>query len=275
MSGYRITSLPPLQAGQSGPAVANYQAILSRLDLVADLAGEEIADAHYGDGTAQATVALLARAGLAETGSAGISSDDALKINAFLAEQGLFSVASGHVAGAEPRAGLTVRVFDRDNLVGEAAGVGTTNDEGAYLIYYDPGFYADHWPGVVRPVARVTTVVEAIDREGRVARSGPAESSAAIIVDLADWKSPLEMARSVVRGTVVDKAAVPLAGVRIEICNRGIGMEAPVWLGTGRTDAAGHFAITYNTGCRSGKRISFSLLSNDCRARATWPLTRP
>src|SRR5689334_1881728 len=118
--GVALFALETLSAGAAGSDVANLQAVLTRLDLIAGVPPDELATQRLGPGTAKAVQRLFVLAALGDNPTGAIEARAAVKLNDFLVSRRLLAEASGGVAdrAGAPAAGDRIVIQDARNLDG-------------------------------------------------------------------------------------------------------------------------------------------------------------
>lgn len=189
-------------------------------------------------------------------------------MNALLAEMDALCVVSGSVTNRDgsPVVGNLLFAFDKENIGGAFLGSANTNADGAYIIFYDPSFYARPGEGVLKVKEIIDLVVQVYDAAGATLAESPPlhEPGRKVRVDLKVGDAPTGQPY-VLRGQVFD-ASGPLNGIQVSVFDRDLffrrgGANNSQLLGTDVTrnlppqNEDGRFEFTYLTSVYEGGDI--------------------
>lgn len=218
---------PTLTLNQQGPDIANLHAVIDYLSYGRNsISQQDRADKRYGEATAEAVKQLQIQNRIVAQPFGEVDQLTADALNKMVFNKGGFHLVEGQVTQQDGNvaAGIVITAYDLDNLAGNSLGLGNTNVDGYYQIYYDPLFYTLPSDGVLKEKQVIDLVVLAYDVNGNVlAQSAPLQdknTEAFVKIDLI--LSDITILKPyVIRGQVFE-GEDPQSGVSVSVFDRDL-----------------------------------------------------
>jgi peptidoglycan hydrolase-like protein with peptidoglycan-binding domain len=250
-----LVALVAVRRDSPVPLVQNLQSLLSRLNfgVVPD---DERNAGKYGDGTAKIVADFQHEFSLAGQIPGELDAATANFMNEHAFTKGIFFKVRGSITDTKGarRPDFNVKIFDADNIAGDAAATSRSNADGVFQAYYDPTFYRVGRPGVPRPKDKFDLIAIAFGSDNKPIGqsekvSDPTSDAKANIVLPIQTPNDQKSDQRSIRGIVVSQSGDNLVGVEVNAFDRDIGSARQRLGDQGSrfvTDEQGAFLIPYS-----------------------------